>query len=314
MPSRLRFPDHLPDPAMTLVVAFAVAMNVTAVEADSPFATEVVSFDPGIGGVPGYDFPEAALGEPTRTTGGSLFPAAVTPFQPAFLASELVSLGVGGSIILAFDHPVLDDPANPHGIDLLVFGNAFLTDLAPPAGVAGGLYSEGGRIELSQDGAAWFDVAGVEADGAMPTIGWMDVGPYADAGGRLPTDFTRPVDPARSPQELAGMGHLELIEMYDGSGGGAGIDLAITGLPWIRYVRISNAGDVSTPEIDAIADVAPGDPTGIIGDIDGNGAVDGIDLGLMLAAWGTEDAAANLDGIGVVGGPDLGLLLAGWTE
>ena len=34
----------------------------------------------------------------------------------------------------------------------------------------------------------------------------------------------------------------------------------------------------------------------------------------MLAAWGTDDPAANLDGLGVVGGPDLGLLLAGWSE
>ena len=113
---------------------------------------------------------------------------------------------------------------------------------------------------------------------------------------------------------MAGLGHFEVIEMYDGSGGGAGIDLATLGLDWIRFVRLSNDGDVSTPEIDAIADVAPEESDGIVGDIDGNGAVDGIDLGLMLAAWGTKDPAANLDGFGVVGGPDLGLLLAGWTE
>ena len=313
MPFRPLFPNRPPVRAAVLAVTAAIIPTTAAVRADSPFATEVVSFDPGVGGVPGYDFPEAALGEPTRTSGGSLFPGAVTPFQPAFMASEIVSLGVGGSIVLAFDHPVLDDPANPYGVDLLVFGNAFLTDLAPPAGVAGGLYAEGGRIELSQDGVMWFEVIDVEADGAMPTIGWLDVGPYADAGGRLPTDFTRPVDPAFGPQELAGLGHFELIERYDGSGGGAGIDLATLGLDWIRFVRLSNDGDVSTPEIDAIADVAPDEPPGIIGDIDGNGVVDGIDLGLMLAAWGTDDPAANLDGLGVVGGPDLGLLLSGWT-
>jgi len=310
MPDRTTPPSRLPAHAAIL----AVMVATTTLGADSPFATEVVAFDPGIGGVPGYDFPEAALGEPTRTTGGGLFPAAVTPFQPAFLASELVSLGVGGSIVLAFDHQVLDDPANPYGIDLLVFGNAFLSDLAPPAGIAGGLYSEGGRIEVSQDGVVWFGVADIEADGPMPTIGWRDVGPYADAGGRLPTDFTRPVDPTRGPQDMAGLGHLEIIEMYDGSGGGAGIDLATIGLDWIRFVRLSNDGDVSTPEIDAIADVAPDDSPGMPGDLDGNGVVDGIDLGLMLAAWGTDDPAANLDGLGVVGGPDLGLLLAGWSE
>ena len=310
MPTRPFSAIRLPAP---LAMFGLIAISMAAAAEDSPYATEVVAFDPGVGGVPGYDFPEAALGEPTRTTGGSLFPGAVTPFQPAFLASELVSLGVGGSIVLAFDHPVTDDPANPFGIDLLVFGNAFFGDLAPPAGVAGGLYAEGGRIEVSQDGKQWFEVPDVEADAAMPTVGWLDVGPYADAGGLSPADFTRPVDPGMGPQEIAGLGHFELLEMYDGSGGGAGVDLATIGLEWIRFVRISNDGDVSTPEIDAIADVSPAPPPTVPGDLDGDGRVDGIDLGLMLVAWGTDDPEANLDGLGLVGGPDLGLLLAGWT-
>ncbi|HMN96893.1 MAG TPA: right-handed parallel beta-helix repeat-containing protein [Phycisphaerales bacterium] len=47
-----------------------------------------------------------------------------------------------------------------------------------------------------------------------------------------------------------------------------------------------------------------------IGDLDGDGAVDGADLGLLLGAWGT--AAADLDGDGVVDGADLGLLLGAW--
>ncbi len=49
-------------------------------------------------------------------------------------------------------------------------------------------------------------------------------------------------------------------------------------------------------------------------DLDGDGIVGGADLGLLLAAWGSDDPFADLDGDGVVDGSDLGLLLQAWTE
>lgn len=49
-----------------------------------------------------------------------------------------------------------------------------------------------------------------------------------------------------------------------------------------------------------------------LGDLDGNGAVDGADVGLLLASWGIDDPVADLDGNGVVDGGDVGLLLAAW--
>ncbi|MFO0874537.1 MAG: hypothetical protein U0575_11280 [Phycisphaerales bacterium] len=51
----------------------------------------------------------------------------------------------------------------------------------------------------------------------------------------------------------------------------------------------------------------------VVGDLNGDGMVDGADLGLLLGAWGTNDPLADLDGNGVVDGADLGLLLGGWT-
>lgn len=47
-------------------------------------------------------------------------------------------------------------------------------------------------------------------------------------------------------------------------------------------------------------------------DIDGNGAVDGGDLGAILANWGGI-GATDLDGDGTTGGSDLGMLLSAWT-
>lgn len=56
----------------------------------------------------------------------------------------------------------------------------------------------------------------------------------------------------------------------------------------------------------------PGGPA----DLNGDGLVDGADLGLLLAAWGAVGGggrSADLDASGVVDGADLGLLLAAWT-
>jgi hypothetical protein len=47
-------------------------------------------------------------------------------------------------------------------------------------------------------------------------------------------------------------------------------------------------------------------------DLDGNGRVDGSDLGILLADWGLP-GRGDLDGDGAVTGGDLGQLLAAWT-
>ena len=49
------------------------------------------------------------------------------------------------------------------------------------------------------------------------------------------------------------------------------------------------------------------------GDIDGDGAVDSVDIALLLSAWGTADIRADLDGSGQVGSADITILLANWT-
>ena len=48
------------------------------------------------------------------------------------------------------------------------------------------------------------------------------------------------------------------------------------------------------------------------GDVNGDGTVNGADLGMLLSAWGTSNPAADLNGDGVVDGADLGLVLASW--
>ncbi|MCH2162535.1 MAG: M12 family metallo-peptidase, partial [Phycisphaerales bacterium] len=48
-------------------------------------------------------------------------------------------------------------------------------------------------------------------------------------------------------------------------------------------------------------------------DLNGDDAIDGADLGLMLSQWGA-DGSADLNDDGIVDGADLGLLLAAWGE
>jgi hypothetical protein len=234
-----------------------LVVAVPALAAD-PWADSVMSYSPGAGVPPGYGAPASALGEPTRFTGVGVFPGAVTPFNPAFLGSEVVGIGAGGHLVVQFDEPVTDDPLNPFGIDLLVFGNSAYEDLNYPNGLAGGLFfgGDGGVIEVSPDGTNWHVVPGVAADGEFPTLGYADLAdPYSPTPGSVLTDFTRPVNPALV---ATGMTFAQIAAAYDGSGGGAGVDIGALGLAAISFVRITpTPGANVLPEIDGFADVTP---------------------------------------------------------
>lgn len=225
--------------------------------ASDPWADRVVSFSAGIGGSDGYDLASSALGSPTRFTGVSFgFPSAVTPFSPPFEPTDIVSLGIGGQITVAFDEPVTNDSANPYGIDLLIFGNSFFYDADWPNGRVGGFAGEGGLIEVSADGVAWHAVPLLAADAGYPTLGYLDLAtPYSDIPGLVESDFTRPVDPSFDASDKT---YAEIVAAYQGSGGGLGVDLASVGLSAISFVRVSNPDGVGgTPEIDGFADVSP---------------------------------------------------------
>ena len=226
-------------------------------QAHAQHATTVVSYDPGADPDPGYTDPAAALGEPTRVTGKIAgFPGPVTPFNPAFDVNELVSVGLGGHLTLAFDEPVTNDPRNPYGIDLLVFANTGFIDLDFPNGLAGGLFgADGGTIELSADGDTWITLDEIP-DAPLPTLGYLDLdGPYDPEPGTIETDFTRPVDPAFDWMNAT---WNDILVAYDGAGGGVGIDIGAYALDAVSYIRFTNTTDDGlAPDIDAVADVAP---------------------------------------------------------
>jgi len=259
----------LPFSMLMLMVLGASASAQTA----DPWADNVIEYHPGtditndfVAGTP-FDNASTVLGEPTRfTSDAANFGGATTPLQSAFRNDEVVSIGRGGSLTVSFDEPVTNDPNNPFGIDLLVFGNSFLIgsffndDFSfNPLGIVGempSLSSEGGVIELSDDGVTFVTVSNIDGDGLYPTYGYTDLtDPFPTLAGSIPTNFTKPVNPTF---EVVGKTFAEVIAGYDGAGGGAGIDIGALGFSQITHVRVSNPpGAASVPEIDAFADVAP---------------------------------------------------------
>jgi hypothetical protein len=251
----------------SLVLAGSIAAGTPAARGADPWADSVIRYVPGEGitndfysGTP-YSDASTALGVPTRFTSPDNFGGAVTPLNSPFRSNEVVSIGRGGSLVVAFDEPVTNDPLNPFGVDLLVFGNAFFvgTFFNPdfsfnPAGTANGVSDEGGLIEVSSDGVNFFAVSG-SADGMFPTNAYADiVDPFATAPGAVPANFTRPVNPSFN---TIGKTFAEIVAGYGGAGGGLGIDIGSTGLSSVSFVRITNASTAQLiPEIDGFADVA----------------------------------------------------------
>ena len=274
-----------------------------------PWADAVVLHVPGMGGSPGYDDPTVCLGPPERFTGeASAVPSVVSPFSPAWGVDEVLSLGVGGTLVLRFDTPVRDDTDNPFGIDLLLFGNSGLTDGAYPAGICSGIFgADGGIVEVSQDGVEWH-VVDVEADAPWPTIGWLDAGPYDNTPGTQPADVVRPIDPAEQLTGIIGQPYDAIVQVYGGSGGGTGIDLADVSLASISFVRITVPDDAFVaPEIDAIVDV------GRWGDANGDHVISVDDVLAVVGQFGATGvllADRNFDG--VVGVSDLLIVLETW--
>lgn len=121
------------------IAAVACSLFAAAADADDPwFATRVLDYRPAPGQFVNqsqYNNPLRALGPPTG--GGTVSPD----------NSGVVTLGgFGGSITLGFDRPILNDPRNPMGLDLIIFGNASYVGGDPNR-----RFAECAIIEVSRD-------------------------------------------------------------------------------------------------------------------------------------------------------------------
>ncbi|MCG3132885.1 MAG: hypothetical protein FLDDKLPJ_03752 [Phycisphaerae bacterium] len=316
----------------------AMLVLVYAGFASDPWADAVVDFSPSLDGRGLYNDPVAALGEPTRTF---IDPFSGEPFRASVVVAPLnrdesgrktlLTLRRGEFVKVRFDEPVEDDPRNPFGIDLLVFGNAFFVadaGIDPETNmdgvmILGGAYREPVIVAVSPTGEgnpeshpeAWHVFSGGPyGDDLFPTNAFL-WDSCAHAWGS-PSDYTRPVDPALTEADFIGLSAGEGITLYRGSGGGAGFDLAATPFASVQYVYLTSE---SLGEVDALADVAPGHEG--VGDVDFDGDTDLADFARVQRCFsggggvieGCDCRGADLDGDGDIDLEDYRRVHEGWS-
>lgn len=156
----------------------------------------------------------------------------LTPVNPSAKPQELLSLGHGGEIVLEFSDNFI---ADDEGVDFTVFENSFYVngDTTQP-------FIEAAFVAVSMDGQNWVEFP------------W-DTTTFEGFAGVTPTkDNQNPTDPKVS--------------------GGDSFDLAEVGLPYAKYVRLTDIGDLKQEgtfndyfDLDAVVAVnsMPGQPTSV---------------------------------------------------
>lgn len=216
-----------------------------------------------------YNNPLAVLGRPTL----NFFDpndGAVTdrvsiiddPFNVTPGGSEVITeISNGGQITVKLGRKVYDDPNNPYGIDLIVYGNSFfsapgdvsdLTDLdastlsGPPNGHAA-------VVSVSQDGTNWYDYVATPILFPDNAYRWDDTN---DSWTDEQMNPTKPLNPYISTNNFTGQTVASALDQFFGAAGGTGYALKASGFPWIQYVRVTPVTGTYTV-IDAIAAVNP---------------------------------------------------------
>ena len=212
-PSESPLPTPTPNPTPTPSPSPSGEDPPPAIPSD-PFADEVTSFDAGEHAGFGLDqFPNIVLGPPQGNGAG-------------LGGFHVLSLGVGGEIVLKSATPILNAP----GKDFIVFENAFYVGGNPMQP-----FAEPGEVAVSRDGETFFtfSCAADRPEDVYP--GCAGVHPvYANPL----TNFLDPTDPETA--------------------GGDAFDLEEVDLSWARYVRIrdqstSGGGNSAGFDLDAIA-------------------------------------------------------------
>ena len=192
------------------------------------------------------DNPSAALGVPNGDTSYG----ALTPFNPPFLAGDIVTVRDGGFIELRLSSPV---PVAP-GAMLGVFVNNGIIDVSPAqfdndgnvisggtgqAGTPAGYFSPTPAARVSVRGATGgfvpLDEAPITFD--IPTNAYTDTAIdkyFAPLGSDLADPF-KPFDGGLS--DFNGLTYPQMLDLLDGSAGGTWLSLAGVPVDAVEYVR-----------------------------------------------------------------------------
>jgi hypothetical protein len=180
----------------------------------------------------------------------------------------IIEINPGGQITVNMGRRIYDDPNNPYGVDLIVYGNSFYTasgfgsavtdgtDMGVakiPSGSASGIYGHTTVVSVSQDGTNWFDYPQVSVLYPDDSYRWDNTN---HCWTEEEMNQTKPLNPAMSFPANSTVAYA--LDQFVGASGGTGYDLKQSGFPWIQYVRVSaitNSGVYTV--IDAIGAVNP---------------------------------------------------------
>jgi len=212
--------------------------------AQDPYADSVVSYVTGTGAgfVASYNISSSALGAPTS---GAIITA------PAVGNTNLVGVGEGGELTVAFTTPITDDPINhADGMDFTIFGNQFFalggSDIAS-------IYNHTGlTVWVSQDGTTFYQLVAPDslahgADDLYPTEGTGDA--------------SLPVNPSLSLSSFVGQTSADALSLYNGSAGGSSYSISwaedtsgsSVNLTSVSYIKVE--GSAGYGYVDAISRV-----------------------------------------------------------
>jgi hypothetical protein len=170
----------------------------------------------------------------------------------------------GGQITAQLGRKVYNDPNNPYGIDLIVYGYAFFsaadtsgtigdgTDLNA-ATLSSGFFGHSATISVSQDGTHWYVFSNTPALFPDEAYRWDDTNASWTDEEMNPT---KPLNPYIYTNNFGGQSVASGLDQFIGAAGGSGYNLNASGLPWIQYVRVQPGAGTYTV-IDAIAAVDP---------------------------------------------------------
>jgi len=264
-PGTLAFEMHEHAPVSPEGIYFAYIPNT------NDFAVQIVSTNNLDADSP-YNDPTAILGRPTLSfidyfgTDTNDFTKIIEPpYWTAPDGSDVITeiLG-GGQVTLKLGRKVYDDPNNPYGMDLIVYGNSFfsVSDITNALGndtdlntaiLGSGYFGHSTVVSVSQDGSAWYaftNDAELFPDNAYR---WDDTNAIWTAEQMNPT---KPLNPSITGSSLGGLSVASALDQFAGASGGTGYNLKESGLPWIQYVRVQPAPGAYTV-IDAVAAVNP---------------------------------------------------------
>jgi hypothetical protein len=230
---------------------FAILLGWTTmspVAARGAFATGVVNYTPGSLVSPSLNNPGSALGIPTSDTGFGV----LTPFNPAFAASDIVEIGPGGSLVLQLGAPAPTGAGRTLGVHAAVG----LVDTDFPNGNPGPtatLFTQprSATVLVSDDNVRWHSLGAITFD--LPTNFYSEgvtTPGFQDAPGTLVADFTKPF--AHTLADFNGRNWSQILTLLDGSAGGTWLDLTGVPYPAVNYLRF----DVTTGQrmiLDAVA-------------------------------------------------------------